>query len=849
MAAPHTDARAGLARSGDARSGYPIPIGAQALLYALSNVARSGATRSNYTDGRVYITVGGDQVGTGRPDPDARILVATASIRDELHEAPTTATLTAVGFVPVADDAVTITRGSQSTLSPDFAGTVIRTTHGAITSDPSVDQVSLSCIDHTWGLDARKVSEFLTGSASTIAETLVSLYAPGYTTAIQPGLPVLAGGVTFTNQELTDCLTHLCKRIGSTWRCDHQKVVHLPADYPAETPPTELNAVHPSLANFSHDRDLSQQVTRVHVEGGGVTSAAALPPGEPQIPLFGDPGWYDPAGGVVVSGPQRIRYSAVAPGGGGGLVGTGAGPTGAPKLTAAGGSGVPPGVHGYAVTYATAAGESLPGPVATIISGTVPGPASAPVAGTPTAGAGPDPGYHEYAVTWVTAAGETTPGPSVGQMTAPTASPTTAPTPGAPTPGAGLEPGTHDYAVTFTTSGGETTPGPVSGGVLIPTVAAPGSAPAPAQYPCQTTGDSLVDYWDAGDTVTYTVTYEAGGETTAGPSASLVAIRCVTPQSSSFPPWIEVQQLPIPPAGVTKKRIYRTVTGSRSETRWAAYLEPGVTSWTDRGNFEMNNPILAPPASSTATVGVVPLSAIPTGPSGSGITGRKLYRRSGGAGFRLLTTLANNTATTYTDATPSASLGAAPPAATTAGSNRIPLSQIPVADHPLVTSRRLYGTPATAAGPAALRFVADLGLTATTYTVTTPDSGLGAAPPTVSTALAGQVQLTGIPLGASAVTARKIYRTAANVAGLQLLVTIADNVTMAHLDAAPDTALGAAPPTSDTSALQQPQGQVIAGSTSLPVASLGAFPPSGWAVIGNGTQVIKYAGVSRSTAR
>lgn len=49
---------------------------------------------------------------------------------------------------------------------------------------------------------------------------------------------------------------------------------------------------------------------------------------------------------------------------------------------------------------------------------------------------------------------------------------------------------------------------------------------------------------------------------------------------------------------------------------------------------------------------------IPTGAAGSGVTGRRIYRtKAGGTQYFLLTTIANNTATTYDDNTADASLG------------------------------------------------------------------------------------------------------------------------------------------------------------------------------------------------
>lgn len=62
--------------------------------------------------------------------------------------------------------------------------------------------------------------------------------------------------------------------------------------------------------------------------------------------------------------------------------------------------------------------------------------------------------------------------------------------------------------------------------------------------------------------------------------------------------------------------------------------------------------------------GKVALSAIPVG--GSAVTARKLYRTTaGGSSYLLLDTIANNTATTYTDNTADASLGAAAPTTNT----------------------------------------------------------------------------------------------------------------------------------------------------------------------------------------
>jgi hypothetical protein len=89
-----------------------------------------------------------------------------------------------------------------------------------------------------------------------------------------------------------------------------------------------------------------------------------------------------------------------------------------------------------------------------------------------------------------------------------------------------------------------------------------------------------------------------------------------------------------------------------------------------------------------------------------------------------------------------------------------------------------------------------------------------------------------------------VYRTAAGASQLKLLTTIADNTTVVYTDAAADATLGANLPPGDTSGIQQPNGQVLPGSPTLPIAGIGAFNAAGgWAVIGNGQQVIRYTSI------
>lgn len=62
----------------------------------------------------------------------------------------------------------------------------------------------------------------------------------------------------------------------------------------------------------------------------------------------------------------------------------------------------------------------------------------------------------------------------------------------------------------------------------------------------------------------------------------------------------------------------------------------------------------------------------------------------------------------------------------------------------------------------------------------------------------GQVSLSGIPIGGYAVTARKLYRTAAGGSTYLLLATLADNTTALYTDNIADSALGAGAPALNT---------------------------------------------------
>lgn len=564
-------------------------------------------------------------------------------------------------------------------------------------------------------------------------------------------------------------------------------------------------------------------------------------------------------------------------------VGLVAAPASAPTTVAPTiGTGPDPGSHDYAVTFVTGSGETTASPLVTQATDLTPAPVAAP-AGTRQVGAGVDDGTHEYAASFTTSIGETTPGPVSAPVTAAHLAPPPNPPPvGTLTAGNGPGPGTYLYAVTHLNAAGETVPGQTSS-ATVPAVTPPSvqmaysgpggslsvdfaytwvtangeTTPSPVKHvpgygvgggigsrlaaiavgPTGTIARNVYRTVDGGSQLKFLI--QVSDNTTTdiqNPSTTDGGLGANAPTTNTAALSIVPLTIVSGPTGTATRQIYRTTAGGGTLKLLATLSDNISTTYND---IAVDAALGATaPATNTAAENQITLAGIPTGDAN--VTARKLYRRSGGAGLKLLTTIADNTTTTYTDTTPNASLGAAPLSTSTAYLQRIGLATIPIGGA-LVTSRKVYRT---AAGGAQLKLAATIANnTATTFTDTVTDASLGANVPVTNTATANQVALTSIPLGAAAVTQRKVYRTAAGLSQLKLVTTIADNTTTTYTDSTADGSLGANVPTSDTSLLTQPSGNVLAGSTSLQAAGVGAFSASGgWALAG--TQVLRYTGIS-----
>jgi hypothetical protein len=446
----------------------------------------------------------------------------------------------------------------------------------------------------------------------------------------------------------------------------------------------------------------------------GSTMAAACDIGETIAPI-NDGSVFSASGGSAVIQNQILTYTGVTLGDSGALVGPGAAPSVAPTPTLAAGTGLGAGAYQYAYTDVTAAGESLPSPLATVTTGNTAAPSS-----TPTVGAAS---------------------------------------------GAGVDAGSHDYQVTFVTASGETTPSSTSTQAVV---GPPSVAPSWAAGPTWPSG-SHTPMTNA--SLKYSFLYSGGAESAPSAASNLANIGSTQGWSAT---------IPTGGTGVIGRRVYMDEGFGGGYSVYQDLNDNTTTAIANISQADTNFYIFLQFSGSPAGSAVfqqIPLTAIPTG--SAAVTSRKLYRRFNGSGtFKLVTTIANNTATTYTD--------------------------------------------------------------------TVANASLGAAAPSSNTAIAKQVSLSAIATGPTGTTSRKVYRTAVGASQLKLLTTLGDNTTTTYADSTADASLGANAPTSDTSALAQPSGQVIAGATSLILSGAGAFSATGgWARVNN--QVIRYTGITGNT--
>ena len=327
---------------------------------------RLNAARLNYYESLTVVDIGGT-------DRSRNVRIEGASVQHVLNDAPDTAAVRVHGFVPVAGQPFALYDGDRSSDLQLFGGRILQTTVLYESRKQNV-AYDLEAIDPTWLLNRLRVlAAYPNWSATSIIHDLIGRFTTGVTVVhVAAGLPII-DAITFTNETPAACLTAICERIGAYWYLDYSNDLHVfLSEAPDAAPITD--AAPRGASDLQLSEDLSQVVTRVIARGGSGNAVVDLPAGATEMPVTDEVGWFSATGGVAEVAAQRITYTGMRGWAGtGALVGVGLAPTSAPVAAVTGGTLLPSGTYQYAITFANASGETLPGPVASVpVGGSAP---------------------------------------------------------------------------------------------------------------------------------------------------------------------------------------------------------------------------------------------------------------------------------------------------------------------------------------------------------------------------------------------------------------------------------------------------------------------------------------------
>lgn len=312
------------------------------------------------------------------------------------------------------------------------------------------------------------------------------------------------------------------------------------------------------------------------------------------------------------------------------------------------------GTHSYKTTFVTAVGESSPSAKSNVIT------LAAPTALTAAAGVvvgDLDLGSHSYKVTFVGPDGESCPSAKSNVITLAAPAAATGALAGL---GAGnVDNGTHSYKITFVNAGGESVASVKSNVVTVVNNAADGQI-AVSNIPLGPAGTTARNIYRtaAGDAGPWLLAGTLAGNVLTDYNDNLADVGLGAAAPAGLGLQMELSAIPVGPAGTTARKLYRTVAGDAGDSLLVGTIPDNVTVV-----FTDNIADAALGAAAPAGAALQATATLPLGPTGT--TSRKLYRTVAGDGgdHKLVATIANNTATSYTDNIADGALGASAPTA------------------------------------------------------------------------------------------------------------------------------------------------------------------------------------------
>jgi len=348
---------------------------APASTNAILNIGRLNAFRLNYIEPGLRL-VRDTTLRITLNDTPLKVRYDSLTIHDVINDSPNTCSLIVDRTTPP-----TVGQRLRITLGVDpayllFAG-ILQAARKTYVGKPAVLEWACEALDDTGRSDwLRPFGAWEGVSATTVAQQLIANFAPGFSAAgVQAGLPPVTLYLDGT-ERMNGALRLIAKLIGGYYYWEDY-VLHLFTGSEAGGPVAITGAPgqlvdDPPITVTSDD---SQIRTRCFGKGHSEATLTAVAAGETKLPIA-NAVMFNPFGGKAICEWQRLTYTGTAIGETGALVGPGVTPSTAPVAALAAGTGMDPGSHQYAYTWVTAAGETLPSPLATavIVTGLEAGP-------------------------------------------------------------------------------------------------------------------------------------------------------------------------------------------------------------------------------------------------------------------------------------------------------------------------------------------------------------------------------------------------------------------------------------------------------------------------------------------
>lgn len=284
----------------------PITGSQKALMYCRAGLARVGATRSDYYQPMVYISIGGTLVHD-------RLDRASLTIDQILGDQPDQASLDAIAvpgtFTPSKGQEIVIGLGAIS--NRIFAGHITQPSFGLDFSGAQQLRVGLACTDYTWELGHKRARgrEWTQTCATTIARALVLEWAPGFTINVEFGLPPVDFAVGH-GEPIPAALSRLAGLCGAKWYVDYYRKVRFYRTDPITGNALSITNGQPDVWDVLFADDMSQVRTRTFVTGLTTQTTEDVAVGAASLAVR-DVRGFSAGGGRALLGLHEVTYTGL----------------------------------------------------------------------------------------------------------------------------------------------------------------------------------------------------------------------------------------------------------------------------------------------------------------------------------------------------------------------------------------------------------------------------------------------------------------------------------------------------------------------------------------------------------